>query len=103
MNEGWLFYSVFLGEIGLHFACDTERLMGHKLHPVIAYALGVLAMMVPFTFWVIDCTSCGNIQVAWMLWKTIIVAGAGVLIGYGIDALVDILWHSVTLPKRTPC
>lgn len=94
MNEGWIYATVILGEALLHFVCDTERLMGHRLHPLAAYTLGVLAMMVPFTFWLIGLGDCSLTVIAWTLWKTILCAGVSVLASYGVDAVIDLLWKS---------
>jgi hypothetical protein len=93
MNEGWLFITVVLAEALLHYIRWTEILMGRKLHQVIAYALGVLAMMVPFTFWLIGSEHYSNETIAWVLWKTIVSGGVSVVLCYGFDAVVDLLWH----------
>lgn len=92
MNEGWLYATVVLGEALLHFLCNAERLLGRKLHPLIAYVLGVLAMMIPFTFWLIGLEQVDKEYVAWALWKTIVCAGLAVVLSYGLDAIVDLIW-----------
>lgn len=92
MSEGWLYATVALAEALLHFVCKQEYLLGRKLHPVIAYTLGVLAMMVPFTFWLIGLAQVDKQVIAWALWKTIVAAGLSVLVSYGFEAVVDLVW-----------
>jgi ABC-type enterobactin transport system permease subunit len=93
MNEGWLYATVILGEALLHFLCNTERLLGRKLHPLIAYVLGVAAMMIPFTGWLIEQGQVDSALVAWALWKTIFCAGLSVALSYGVDALIGKIWN----------
>ncbi|MFZ5856745.1 MAG: hypothetical protein ACOYZ6_07940 [Chloroflexota bacterium] len=92
MNEGWLYATVAMAEALLHFICKQEYLLGRKLHPVIAYTLGVLAMMVPFTFWLIGLDQVAKVMIALALWKTIGTAGLSVLVSYGFEAVVDLVW-----------
>lgn len=93
MTEGWLFTSVFLAEALLHYIRWVEVLMGRKLHPTLAYIIGVLGLMVPFTFWLVEMPR-DHMVIAVVLWKTIVSGGASVLICYGVDALVDDKWKS---------
>jgi len=92
MSDGWLYATVSLAEALLHFVCKQEYLLGRKLHPVIAYTLGVLAMMVPFTLWLIGLEHVDKHVVAWALWKTILAAGLSVLGSYGFEAVIDLIW-----------
>lgn len=92
MNEGWLYATVAMGEALLHFVCKQEYLLGRKLHPVIAYTLGVLAMMVPFTFWLIGLEQVDKVMIALALWKTIVTAGLSVLVSYGFEAVIGLIW-----------
>lgn len=91
MTEGWLFTSAFLAEALLHYIRWAEILLGRKLHPTLAYIIGVLGLMVPFTFWLVEMPR-DHMVIALVLWKTIVSGGAAVLICYGFDALIDKLW-----------
>lgn len=55
----------------------------------LAYALGTLAMMIPFTIWLIDQRQ-GDI--AGMLWLVIGAGGASVMAWYGLDWVIDLVW-----------
>jgi hypothetical protein len=100
MNEGWLIATVFFIEVSLHFICDTEKLLGRKLHPIIAYVLGMLAVMVPFSFWLLEYGDCGRMHVFWALWKTIVAAGVAVLLSYGVESITDLLWKERHATER---
>lgn len=92
MNEGWLYATVAMGEALLHFVCKQEYLLGRKLHPIVAYTLGVLAMMVPFTFWLIGLVQVDKVMIALSLWKTIVTAGLSVLVSYGFESVIGLIW-----------
>lgn len=91
MTEGALYIIVFLLEALWHYIRWIEVLMGRKLPRTVAYILGVLGMMVPFTVWLLE-VDRERLAIAFVLWKTIFSGGLSVLICYGFDAVIDLIW-----------
>lgn len=91
MNAFWMIALVVFVEAFLHYFPWRLVLGGRVLHPVAAYVLGVLGLMVPFTVWLAE---HGHMDIAWMLWTVIVAGGAAVAICYGLDWLIHIVWSS---------
>jgi O-antigen/teichoic acid export membrane protein len=90
MNVPALVVMVCLIEIALHYFPWRKVLQGHELPRPIAYALGVTGMMVPFTAWLIQ---CDHQQIAFVLWMVIGGAGLAVVLCYGFDWVIDLVWR----------
>lgn len=80
---------VFFVEGFLHYFRWREILKGHELPRPVAYILGVLGLMVPYSAWLIR---RGSVQEVIMLWAVIVGGGLSVLSCYGIDAVSDLYW-----------
>jgi hypothetical protein len=76
-------------ESTLHYFPWRGVLQGHKLPRTVAYALGVAGMMIPFSIWLSENNQQETIKVLWMV---ILGAGLSVLLCYGIDWVVSLVW-----------
>lgn len=65
----------------LHYGLRRD-VLGKDLPRPVAYTLGTLAMMVPFTFWLIERRQT---EVAWVLWLVLVAGGLSVTFWYGVD------------------
>lgn len=90
MNIPSLIALVVAIEIALHYFRWRETLQGRDLPRPIAYALGVAGMMVPFTFWLLENSL---VDAARVLWLVIVAAGLAVVLSYGIDWVVELIWN----------
>jgi hypothetical protein len=89
MNVAVLVVLVVFIEIALHDFRWREVLLGRELPRPVAYALGVLGMMGPFTAWLLQ---KGETETALVLWLVIAAAGGSVLVCYAIDWVTNLLW-----------
>src|SRR3990172_4310009 len=79
MNIVTLIALVVFIEAFLHY-CPWRLILGGKDLPrVIAYMLGVLGLMVPFTAWLIE---NGELIIVRTLWLVIISGGLSVMVAY---------------------
>jgi L-lactate permease len=76
-------------ESTLHYFPWRKVLQGHELPRMVAYALGVMGMMVPFSIWLIENDQWETFKV---LWDVILAAGLSVLICYAIDWVIELVW-----------
>lgn len=86
-----------MAEFGLHYFPWKILLRGRKLPRLIAYMLGVLGMMGPFTAWL---WSQGEIEVVQTLWIVIVSGGITVLALYGLDHYLDLIMKDVEASER---
>ncbi len=97
MKAEILIVIVILSEAFLHYFRWKQVLMGRELPRIIAYVLGVLGMMLPFTIWLIE---HGYIEIVGILWTVIIAGGLSVAACYGLDAIVDMRWDQMETRQR---
>jgi len=90
MNIVMLIALVVFIEALLHYFPWRLILSGKKLPRVAAYMLGVLGMMVPFTAWLIE---NGELIIVRTLWLVIISGGLSVMVAYGLDKVLDLIWR----------
>lgn len=76
-------------EAFLHYFRWREILSGRELPRPIAYILGVLGLIAPFSLYEWE---QGNQQVVITLWIFVCAGGLSVLACYGIDAIIDLYW-----------
>jgi len=76
-------------EAFLHYFRWREILSGRELPRPIAYILGVLGLIIPFSIWGWE---QGNQQAVITLWIFVFAGGLSVLGCYGIDAIIDLYW-----------
>lgn len=74
----------------LHYFRWKHLLQGQDLPRPVAYILGVLGLMVPFTAWLHE---QGEHHVVVVLWGVIVAGGVAVLLCYLIDWIVDLIWE----------
>jgi hypothetical protein len=91
MNEPVLITLVVISEAALHYFRWRETLQGRELPRLLAYALGVLGLMLPFTWWLV-LNQAGKEEIIRVLWVVIVAGGLSVLLCYGLDWIVDMLW-----------
>lgn len=60
---------------------------GKDLPRLVAYTLGLLGIMGPFSLWLMD---QGEIDVLQILWIVVVSAGFTVLAAYGLDRYMDL-------------
>jgi hypothetical protein len=89
MNIGVMIALVVIAEAFLHYFPWRRVLHGRELPRVAVYALGVLGLMLPFTFWLIE---LGEYAIIQTLWIVIISGGTSVLALYGLDHVVELEW-----------
>jgi hypothetical protein len=97
MNETTLIVIVALAQFGLHYFPWKLWCNGKELPRPIAYAFGVVGLMVPFTAWLIEQS---EMSTAWMLWKVIVAGGMMVLALYGLDHYRLLMWKDREATER---
>ena len=83
MSTTVMFILVAITEGLLHYGLRRDAL-GKDLPRPAAYILGTLAMMVPFTVWLVE---RNYMEIAWALWGVLSAGGASVMFWYGLDWL----------------
>lgn len=84
---------VAMGEALLHYVPWRLIMKGKReeLPRVVAYVLGVLGMMVPFTVWLWDLGEVGEVvEIIHTLWSVIGMAGLTVMFLYWFDSFLDL-------------
>ena len=81
MSIGAVIAIAMLAELGLHYF-PWRMLLKGELPRVAAYVLGVLGLMVPFTFYLWE---RGDADVICALWEVIGAGGLTVMALYGLD------------------
>ena len=89
MGNGTLVVMVVFIEMFLHYFPWRMILHGKKLPRLLAYGLGVLGLMGPFTAWLME---RGNQEIAIMLWVVICAGGLAVGLLYLFDWVVNLVW-----------
>jgi hypothetical protein len=79
---------VLMAEFGMHYFPWRILLRGRELPRLVAYVLGLLGMMGPFTAWLWDRDEIAIMQT---LWIVIISAGFMVFALYGFDHYLDLI------------
>ncbi len=97
MKVAALIAIVVLSEAFLHYFRWKQVLLGRELPRIAAYALGVLGMMLPFTMWLVEQR---YEEVVRVLWIVIVAGGLSVVVCYGIDAIVDLMWDQMQSRQR---
>ena len=72
----------------LHYSSRRELWSGKELPRPVAYVLGTLGMMVPFTIWLLD---TGQRETALVLWSMLFAGGSIVSISYFVDWVCGLL------------
>jgi len=88
---------VMMAEFGLHYFPWKMLLRGRELPRLVAYTLGLLGMMGPFTAWLWD---RGDLEIIQTLWIVIVSAGLMVLALYGLDHYLDLIMRDVEASER---
>lgn len=88
---------VMMAELGLHYFPWKMLLRGRELPRLVAYTLGLLGMMGPFTVWLWE---RGELEIIQMLWIVIISAGLIVFALYGFDHYLDLIMRDVEAAER---
>lgn len=89
MNMGAMIALVALSEALLHYFPWRLILKGRDLPRLIAYMLGVLGLVGPFTAWLLE---QGEWAITQALWMVVIFGGASVLALYGLDHVIGMEW-----------
>jgi hypothetical protein len=89
IDEVKLFVLVAFIEGFLHYFRWKHLLQGAELPRPVAYILGVLGLMVPFSLWLYE---QHDIRVLVVLWGVILAGGIAVILCYFIDWVVDLIW-----------
>ena len=97
MSIGAAVVIAMLAELGLHYFPWRMMLKGKELPRVVAYALGVIGMMVPFTAWLWD---RGEMDVIQSLWLVIVASGLTVLALYGLDRYLELEMRDIEASER---
>jgi hypothetical protein len=99
MKQFVLLFVVVVIEALLHYIPWRLIMRGRReeLPRVVAYTLGVLGMMGPFTVWLWD---LGDIETIHTLWKVIGVAGMTVLFLYWFDHNLDLEMKDIESTER---
>ena len=82
---------VILSEAFMHYFPWRLVLRGRELPRLVAYVLGVLGLMVPFTIWLIE---LGEWDIIQALWLVLVSGGSSVLILYALDHVVNLDWKA---------
>lgn len=85
MSVGALLAIIFGFEFGLHYF-PWRLIFKRELPRIPSYTLGMLAILIPFSFWLYE--HC-YIEVVIMLWVSTVTAGLSVSLWYGVDWLLD--------------
>lgn len=99
MKELVLVAFVVVVEALLHYVPWRLIMKGKReeLPRVVAYTLGVLGMMVPFTVWLWD---RGDIETIHAMWQVIGAAGVAVLFLYWLDDYLDLNMKDIESTER---
>lgn len=94
---GWLVAVVMVAELGLHYFPWRMFLRGKELPRLVAYVLGVLGLMVPFSAWL---WQRGEVDVIKVLWMVIGAGGLTVMALYGLDRWLDLEMRNIEAADR---
>lgn len=97
MNEWILLSLVMITEAFLHYFPWAKLLKGRELPHLMAYVLGVMGLMVPFTVWLIEQNESVIVTV---LWKVIAGGGITVIVLYGLDRYIELEWRDMEASER---
>jgi branched-subunit amino acid transport protein AzlD len=89
---------VVIVEALLHYFPWRLLLRGKELPRLVAYILGVIGLMVPFSVWVVVVLT--DWRLVAVLWGTIVAGGITVMILYGLDHVVDLEWRKRECDQR---
>ena len=89
MNVSAMVALVALSEAFLHYFPWRLILRGRELPRLVAYIMGVLGLMGPFTAWLIQ---EGEWIIVSNLWAVILAGGISVLTLYGLDHVLSLEW-----------
>lgn len=84
-------------EMFLHYFPWRMVLHGRELPRLLAYGLGVLGLMGPFTAWLIDRSNQG---IAIMLWVVLCAGGLAVGLLYLLDWVINQVWSKRESEQR---
>ena len=87
-------------EAFLHYFRWRMILGGRELPKVMAYALGVLGLMLPYSRWLWMQGVVQAQEAIVVLWVVIITGGLSVLVCYGIDTVTDLAWGKREAEQR---
>lgn len=90
MSNVVLVILVVLAEMFLHYFPWRLVLRGKELPRLIAYGLGVLGLMGPFTAWLLERS---HRDIAIMLWAVLSAGGLAVGALYLFDWTVNLMWR----------
>lgn len=88
---------VMMAEGFLHYFPWRVLLRGRELPRLMAYTLGLLGMMGPFTAWL---WAQDEMEVIQTLWAVIVSAGLTVFALYGLDHYLDLIMKDVESNER---
>jgi hypothetical protein len=91
---------VALAEAFLHYFRWRMILGGRELPRVVAYMLGVLGLMLPYSQWLWMHGMIQAREAIMTLWIVIVTGGLSVLVCYGIDTVVDLVWGKREAEQR---
>jgi len=97
MNITALIVLVVFIEAFLHYFPWRLILAGKELPRVLAYMLGVLGLMVPFSAWLFE---NGEWIIVRTLWLVIVSGGLSVMAAYGLDKVLDLHWRVMESDQR---
>jgi hypothetical protein len=96
MSNGVLVVVVVFVEMFLHYF-PWRLIFGKELPRLLAYGLGVLGLMVPFTVWLLE---HGNNEIAIMLWMVLSAGGLAVGTLYLLDWVINLVWGKREAEQR---
>jgi hypothetical protein len=89
VSNGILVVMVVFIEMFLHYFPWRMILHGKELPRLLAYGLGVLGLMGPFTAWLME---RGDQGIAIMLWEVVCAGGLAVGLLYLFDWVINQVW-----------
>jgi hypothetical protein len=92
MDEPVLIAMVVVSEVALHYFRWREVLQGHELPRLMAYGLGSLGLMLPFTWW-LALNNPAKAEIIRVLWMVMMAGGLSVVLCWGLDWIVDLMWR----------
>ena len=96
--EMWMLIAlVMMAEFCLHYLPWKMLLRGRELPRVMAYTLGMLGLMVPFTAWL---WKRGEMEIIQTLWMAIIAGGLMVFALYGFDHYLELEMRNIEAGER---
>ncbi len=96
MNNNVLVVVVVFIEMFEHYF-PWRSIFGKELPRLLAYVLGVLGLMVPFTAWLLE---RGNREIAIILWVVLSAGGLAVGALYLFDWLINQVWGKREAEQR---